>query len=391
MQDSHKLEFASHFRFTLRLVACLCLLLSAQGIYIWQEEQRPAPTTYPARSVQCEIKEKAHTFQATIRFEYLVDGRWVQTEKTFPVDTYAYARDLQESAKKANQRVHLDPDDHRNFYFVFDREGNDSESNLGLKLVVGSLIFAWLLLTLQKIRPNYAIVTLLCLFAMLLSWLGVTVLSLAVENYQETRKWVKVPTTVEFYEVVVFSQVNTRYRYTFEGRQYTGARVHPKLWSRPELHPRKIAWMLLNGSEETTCYVNPENPEEACLTYDVEGPTLMGLTFLGVSGAMFILAGIAVGGKGLLMTEKTDLRRRIFFRSSSCLVGLYTATWLPSLFLRVRGEGLFDALLVAAPILVAFAFSILLWKLGRKVDLVQLSLTLARKQGAPRKLQTPEL
>jgi hypothetical protein len=124
-----------------------------------------------------------------------------------------------------------------------------------------------------------------------------------------SRDWQPVSARVETVQLVggmEGRQLEVRYRYRFQGREYYSERYGLYRW-RADSSPLEAAYAELTRAESVEAWVNPRDPGEAVLNRDISWPVMLmaipacGMVFLGAAllWAAFVGARDFLREKGL--------------------------------------------------------------------------------------------
>jgi hypothetical protein len=353
MQENDGTKIAKLTRRALAFLASYMLLMAAFGFLSLNDGRENAPCL-PMRNLEETVQELPdHRFEVRVRFQYQVDGEWLSKDNTYPVANFGYAKKIELDSRKRYDGVRFATDSTDSFLFVSPEASDEGEGERRLIFPVTLLIMTWLIFAMRKLSPGAVLVVFMFLVSLFLGWGMSAILADQVESAQKLGSWTKVDAHLDFYEMKSLHSVNTRYRYSFQGKDYTGGWVALEPRLQTFLPPHTVAWALLSGNNIVTCYVNPANPQQSCLTKFNSLSTLFAGTFLLMAILIQWLLYRVLLRKGEPVNSVAAGKHwATFFKVIGGLSGLLLVTWMPSLLVFSQTSSTGSLLMVFGPLAV---------------------------------------
>lgn len=297
---------------------------------------------YPCRLLSAslvEIPPSDGKYRARAEFQYLKSGsgNWTKAKSDniflFEPVTFYSAKLMLEELKDSEELICLGASGDFKIQKKPDSEFRTLELFLALVLFyIGWISFVYLFVKLSKNTLRRVILsTCLLVYALSATWL---LTQWALTRYQ-TSKWMAVSCKVDFLNYGKADLPDVLYHYSFQGKTYEGSRVYPSNRGVPHWPGTKLA-ELSETPGASICYVNPNNPEQACLVkMNAAGFALgLGLALF----TCFFPCLIPTAGPRLTW-QPANPRRGIAFLLLTCLLIASSLIWAFPGFLTLASSG----------------------------------------------------
>lgn len=319
----------------------------------------------PVRNLSRELHELPNfQFEVRIQCEYLSKGRWCKIEKVQPVGSYSSAKSYAEDEMDSLKFFQDEPEG-----FWLTRADKQQGTLSRVEVAWTMVMFGFLSIALSRVRLQYAAATYFFFLSFFLATAAGWLLAAEVGVWQQTQNWQPTEATVEYYRHS-FQDTNLRYNYQFEGRTYLNGWLSADHKSESRLAPLTLAWAVNFGNGQTTCYVNPENPEQACLTRFDFTRLIVGLTLAALALGLFRMVARILFPARMIETPDQILRKtERLCNELAWVLSLIMLSALPGLAtsLAFGAESFVGLFLTLAPFYAGIFLVVLLSRLGRRV------------------------
>ena len=362
MQESNK-QASDLLRHALTFLG-LFLVLSGTLMFLASLGSEPVRQC-PVRNLSRELHELPNfQFEVRIQGEYLSDGRWHKVKNVQPMGSYALAKRYAERQVDALSFYSEQPGD---FWLTngMDKPQETSSAEAAWTMAM----FGFLAIALSRVRLQYAAATYFFFLSLFLATAASWLLTAEVGVWQKTQNWQTTEATVEYYRHST-QVTNLRYNYQFEGRTYQNGWLSADHRSEGRLAPLTLAWAMNFGNGETTCYVNPENPEQACLTRLDFTRLIVGLALAAFALGLFrIFTRILFPARVINTPDQISRKMERLCNGLAWVLSLIMLSALPGLAtsLAFGAESFVGLFLTLAPFYAGIFLVVLLSRLGRRI------------------------
>jgi hypothetical protein len=280
-------------------------------------------------------------YKARAEFQYLDGQEWVTAKDDdifwFRPRTYHVAKQVLKGLRASDDLVCVKTDDG---FKVREKTDKETTSPSGLQLLFALVLLGlgwpcivYFLVSATREKQKRIVIPIgLAFYALTLS----SLVCKWVENSLHTSDWIAMECRVDFLEYREAMCADVKFQYSYLGEVYEGTRVFGDTsalgfgWPSPKLTE------LIRGTRTSVCYVNPSNPEEACLEKNDYTTLFM---------AMFLFLGLAASGFCLakprprLTWQPHNPRRTLAVQFSTCLVLGSLVAWATPGFVGLTLKG----------------------------------------------------